>query len=58
VFDWPKDGKLNVPFSNKITKACLLADAKTNLKVTAAGLAEFISKYLGPQMEKQGVEIR
>jgi len=35
VFDWPKDGKLNVPFSNKITKAYLLADAKTNLKVTA-----------------------
>jgi alpha-L-fucosidase len=35
VFDWPKDGKLNVPFSNKISKAYLLADAKTNLKVTA-----------------------
>ncbi len=35
VFDWPKDGKLNVPFSNKITKAYLLADAKTSLKVTA-----------------------
>jgi len=35
VFDWPKDGKLNIPFSNKITKAYLLADAKTNLKVTA-----------------------
>jgi len=35
VFDWPKDGKLAVPFSNKITKAYLLADAKTNLNVTA-----------------------
>jgi alpha-L-fucosidase len=35
VFDWPKDGKLVVPFGNKITKAVLLADAKTNLKVTA-----------------------
>lgn len=35
VFDWPKDGKLVVPFSNKITKAYLLADAKTSLKVTA-----------------------
>lgn len=35
VFDWPKDGKLVVPFANKITKAYLLADAKTNLKVTA-----------------------
>jgi alpha-L-fucosidase len=35
VFDWPKDGKLVVPFGNKITKAVLLADAKTNLKVTS-----------------------
>ncbi len=35
VFDWPKDGKLVVPFSNKITKAYLLADDKTSLKVTA-----------------------
>ena len=35
VFDWPKDGKLVVPFSNKISKAYLLADAKTNLKITA-----------------------
>jgi alpha-L-fucosidase len=35
VFDWPKDGKLVVPFGNKITKAVLLADAKTNLKLTA-----------------------
>ncbi len=35
VFDWPKDGKLVVPFSNKITKAYLLADAKTSLKVTS-----------------------
>lgn len=35
VSDWPADGKLNVPFSNKITKVYLLADATTNLKVTA-----------------------
>ena len=35
VFDWPKDGKLVVPFGNKITKAYLLADAKTSLKVTS-----------------------
>ena len=35
VFNWPKDGKLVVPFSNKITKAYLLADASTSLKVTA-----------------------
>lgn len=35
VFDWPKDGKLSVPFSNKITRAVLLADPKNPLKVTA-----------------------
>ncbi len=35
VFDWPKDGKLSIPFSNKIGKAYLLADAKRNLKVTS-----------------------
>jgi alpha-L-fucosidase len=35
VFDWPKDGKLVVPFSNKITKAYLLAESKTSLKVMA-----------------------
>lgn len=35
VFDWPKDGKLVVPFGNKITKAVLLADTKTSLKVTS-----------------------
>ncbi len=35
VFDWPKDGKLVVPFGNKITKAVLLADSKTSLKVTS-----------------------
>jgi len=34
VFNWPKDGKLVVPFSNKITKAYLLVDSKTKLKVT------------------------
>ena len=35
VFDWPRDGRLNVPFKNKISKAYLLADAKNNLKITA-----------------------
>ncbi|MEI7422811.1 MAG: alpha-L-fucosidase [Prolixibacteraceae bacterium] len=35
VFEWPKDGKLVVPFSNKISKAWLLADPKTSLKVYA-----------------------
>ena len=34
VFDWPKDGKLVIPFSNKIINAYLLADAKISLKVT------------------------
>jgi alpha-L-fucosidase len=34
VFDWPKDGKLVVPFSNKINKAWLLADPKTSLKIS------------------------
>ncbi len=34
IFDWPKDGNLVVPFSNKITKAYLLADTKTSLKIT------------------------
>jgi alpha-L-fucosidase len=34
VFDWPEDGKLVVPFSNKITKAYLLANPKANLKIT------------------------
>lgn len=33
VFEWPKDGKLNVPLGNKITKAYLLADAKNSLKI-------------------------
>lgn len=33
VFDWPKDGKLVVPLGNKITKAYLLADAKTSLAI-------------------------
>ena len=33
VFDWPKDGILNVPLGNKITKAYLLADSKTSLKI-------------------------
>ena len=34
VFDWPKDGQLDVPLGNKITKAYLLADRKKNLLVT------------------------
>jgi alpha-L-fucosidase len=35
LFDWPKDGKLNVPLTNKMTKAYLLADPKTSLKISA-----------------------
>lgn len=34
VFDWPANGKLTVPLGNKISKAFLLADKKTSLKVT------------------------
>jgi alpha-L-fucosidase len=34
VFNWPEDGKLIVPVSNKISKAYLLADSKSVLKVT------------------------
>ena len=34
VFSWPKNGKITIPFSNKITKAYLLADASTALIVT------------------------
>jgi alpha-L-fucosidase len=33
VFNWPEDKRLTVPFSNKIKKAYLLADAETVLKV-------------------------
>ena len=33
IFDWPKDGKINVPFGNKITKARLLADPANSLKI-------------------------
>ncbi len=35
LFEWPKDGKLNVPLTNKMTKAYLLADPKTSLKISA-----------------------
>ncbi len=34
VFDWPEDGRLVMPFSNRISKAYLLADAKTRLAIT------------------------
>ena len=34
VFDWPKDGKLVVPFTNKISKANLMVDNKITLKIT------------------------
>lgn len=33
VFDWPKDGKLVVPFDNKIKKAYLLAATSIELKI-------------------------
>jgi len=33
IFDWPKDGKLIVPMSNKIKNAVLLSDTQNQLKV-------------------------
>ena len=33
VFDWPKDGKIDIPVLNKVTKAYLLADPKKSLTV-------------------------
>jgi alpha-L-fucosidase len=33
VFDWPENNRLTIPFSNKITKAYLFADAETVLNV-------------------------
>ena len=35
LFEWPKDGKLNVPLTNKMTNTYLLADPKTSLKISA-----------------------
>ncbi len=37
VFDWPKNGRLNVPLLNTIKKAYLLADKKVSLKVDHVG---------------------
>jgi alpha-L-fucosidase len=37
VFDYPVNARLGVPMANKITKAYLLADPKTTLKITMAG---------------------
>ncbi len=34
VFDWPKDGKLVVPMTGKVTKASLLADRDRALEVS------------------------
>lgn len=34
VFDWPEDGKLNVPISSPVTAAYLLADRSKRLPVT------------------------
>ena len=33
ILNWPKNSKISVPFTNKITKAFLLADARTALNV-------------------------
>jgi len=38
VFDWPKDGRLAVPVrQSQVKEVCLLADAKTPLKIEADG---------------------
>lgn len=38
VFDWPKDGRLAVPVrKSQVNEVCLLADAKTPLKIEADG---------------------
>lgn len=42
VFDWPANKKLTVPFANKITRAYLLADKKTSLKVSTTGASSTI----------------
>ena len=36
VFDWPKNGQLDVPIGNKLKRAYLLADPKKNLKIIAS----------------------
>ena len=36
VFDWPKDGKLNVPMSNKIAKTYLLAAPDKTLETSSS----------------------
>jgi len=43
VFDWPTNKILNIPFSNKIKKAFLLADKNTNLKITKNSTSSNIS---------------
>ncbi len=37
VFDWPKNGQLNVPFANTVTKAYLLEDTTTLLSIKKEG---------------------
>ena len=37
VFDWPKNGQLNVPFANTVTKAYLLEDTATLLSIKKEG---------------------
>ena len=43
VFDWPTNKLLNIPFSNKIKSAYLLADRSTALKVTQSSTSSTIS---------------
>jgi len=37
VYDWPKNGLLNLPMTNKVTKAFLLADKKQKIGVMTNG---------------------
>jgi alpha-L-fucosidase len=43
VFDWPANKLLNIPFSNKIKRAYLLADKNTPLKVSKTSTSSNIS---------------
>ncbi|HEX7366478.1 MAG TPA: alpha-L-fucosidase, partial [Pelobium sp.] len=43
VFKWPANKKLNIPLSNKITKAYLLADKSTSFKITPTANGNQIS---------------
>ena len=43
VFDWPADGRLQVPLASAVTKAYLLADKSKQLQVESAADGEIVS---------------